>query len=173
MARAPRKASRPSSSGTAASTDPRACNGWRLYQWAGFAQRWDALVNEVERLKAADPLTYQSHDVTKFLATVLELVTKTIPADPGHDNFRLGKTMGEEFKFWRRAKFHGRFRLFFRFNSKDKMILYVWLNDDATLRKAGARTDPYVVFKSMLEAAAPPSHWEELKTACVAFNDAP
>jgi toxin YhaV len=63
-----------------------------------------------------------------------------------------------------RAKFHQRYRLFFRFSSKDKVIVYVWVNDESTLRKAGARIDAYVVFKSMLDAGDPPRTLEALLT---------
>ncbi|MGQ0815981.1 MAG: type II toxin-antitoxin system YhaV family toxin [Gemmatimonadota bacterium] len=35
-----------------------------------------------------------------------------------------------------------------------------------TLRKRGARTDPYVVFRRTLEAGAPPDDWDALIAAC-------
>ena len=31
----------------------------------------------------------------------------------------------------------GRFRLFFRFDSASKVIIYAWVNDENTLRKVG------------------------------------
>jgi len=36
------------------------------------------------------------------------------------------------------------------------VIVYVWINDEFTLRKAGSKTDAYAVFKSMLNAGNPP-----------------
>ncbi|HET7159325.1 MAG TPA: type II toxin-antitoxin system YhaV family toxin, partial [Burkholderiales bacterium] len=54
---------------------------------------------------------------------------------------------------WRRVKkgLPERYRLFFRFASRPvKLIVYVWFNDEDTLRKAGSRTDVYEVFKRML-----------------------
>jgi toxin YhaV len=63
---------------------------------------------------------------------------------------------------WFRAKFHQRFRLFFRFSSKEQVIVYAWMNDERTLRKAGAKTDPYRVFREMLEAGDPPTTIEAL-----------
>lgn len=51
-----------------------------------------------------------------------------------------------------------RYRLFFRFASKPiKLIVYVWFNDDDTLRKAGSKTDVYEVFKSMLSRGQVPA----------------
>ena len=63
---------------------------------------------------------------------------------------------------WFRAKFHQRFRLFFRFSSKEKVVVYAWMNDERTLRKSGSRTDPYHVFRGLLEAGDPPATMEQL-----------
>ena len=76
--------------------------------------------------------------------------------------FRQGNTLGADNRQWFRAKFHQRYRLFFRFSSKEKVIVYAWVNDENTLRKAGSRTDPYAVFRAMLNAGNPPSTMAEL-----------
>jgi toxin YhaV len=55
-----------------------------------------------------------------------------------------------------------RYRLFFQFRSDAKTIIYAWLNDEATLRKEGAKTDVYAVFESMLAKGKPPTTWDEL-----------
>ena len=56
----------------------------------------------------------------------------------------------------------GRFRLFFRFDSASRTIIYAWVNDENTLRKAGARSDPYAMFRHKLEMGNPPDDWREL-----------
>lgn len=95
-----------------------------------------------------------------------DAVLRDIPADPGAKRYRQGKTVGEEYTHWRRATFFARFRLFFRFSSRYKIIVYTWLNDENTLRKRGARTDPYVVFRKMIERKRPPDDWDALVQAC-------
>src|SRR5271156_5748994 len=60
-------------------------------------------------------------------------------------------------RHWFRAKFHERYRLFYRFSSKEKVIVYAWVNAERTLRKSGSKTDPYNVFRAMLEVVDPPS----------------
>jgi toxin YhaV len=56
-----------------------------------------------------------------------------------------------------------RYRLFFRFASKPiKLIVYVWFNDEDTLRKAGSKTDVYEVFKSMLSRGQVPASINDL-----------
>ena len=150
-------------------TAPVTSYGWTLLCWSSFAERWSALIAEVGRLKAADPARYQLHPATKFLAVLRKIVMETVPSDPAHAQFRLGTTMGDDLKFWRRVKFGGRFRLFFRYQSTERLIVYVWLNDENTLRKAGARSDAYAVFKAMLESHAPPSKWDELRSVSPAL----
>jgi len=51
-----------------------------------------------------------------------------------------------------------RYRLFFRFASSPvQLIVYVWFNDEDTLRKAGSKTDVYETFKRMLMRGGVPS----------------
>jgi toxin YhaV len=85
-----------------------------------------------------------------------------VPRDPSHNSFRQGGTLGPEYTSWQRAKFHRRFRLFFRFNSRLKVIVYAWMNDQAGLRKEGDRNAPYVVFRRMLQRGTPPTSFEQL-----------
>ena len=50
-----------------------------------------------------------------------------------------------------------RYRLFFRFASHPlKIVVYVWFNDEDTLRKAGSKTDVYETFKRMLARGVVP-----------------
>lgn len=100
-----------------------------------------------------------------MLKTVAALMFKEIPADPNAKRYRLGHSLGSQFTSSRRAKFFGRFRFFFRFHSQRRAIVYVWLNDEHTLRKAGARTDPYAVFATMLASGEPPDDIDDLLRA--------
>jgi toxin YhaV len=137
-------------------------NGWRLYQHTLFQEQLAKLSAEVQRLAFSQPTTYREHPKTKLLATVLRYVTELIPRDPGSIEFRQGNTLGPDNRHWFRAKFHRRYRLFFRFSSREKIIVYVWLNDELTLRKSGSKTDPYAVFKSMLASGNPPHFLDDL-----------
>jgi toxin YhaV len=46
--------------------------------------------------------------------------------------------LGLPFRHWRRAKIGRRFGLFFRFDSRSRIIIYAWVNDAQTLRFAGS-----------------------------------
>jgi len=135
--------------------------GWRLFGWRGFRLRFQQLVEEVEELQAEDPEGYTQHPTTKLLAAVHTLIVQEIPRDPGTSRFQQGNTLGPAHRHWHRAKYR-RYRLFYRFHSDPKVIVYAWLNDEATLRQQGAHTDPYVVFRKMLERGRPPTTWNEL-----------
>ena len=87
---------------------------------------------------------------------------EAIPRDPGSPDYLLGNTLGPDRRFWRRAKIGRRFRLFFRFDSRAKIIVYAWVNDTGILRQAGGKTDVYTVFKSMLARGNPPDSWGDL-----------
>jgi len=140
-------------------------NGWRLYYHRAFKATLDELEAVVSKLAAADPTGYRSHPKTRLLASVYRAVTQLVPANPDAADFRLGKTLGAGNSHWRRVKkgVPDRYRLFFRFASNPvKVIVYVWFNDEDTLRKAGAKTDVYEAFKRMLSRGVVPSDIAEL-----------
>lgn len=137
-------------------------NGWKLYQWREFGRIFAALVAEVEALEQADPQGYRSHPSTRRLAAIVRLTTDIIPANPGAPEFRQGNTMGPVNRHWFSAGFYERYRLFFRFRSDVRAIVYAWVNDEDTLRARGGRNDPYAVFERMLERGRPPGDWDQL-----------
>jgi toxin YhaV len=137
-------------------------HGWRLFQYPLFEDQLKKLRETVEQLSITQPDTCKEHPKTKLLATIHRYITESIPRDPNAPEFRQGDTLGPDNRHWFRAKFHQRYRLFFRFSTKDKVIVYVWVNDEFTLRKAGSKTDAYAVFKSMLGAGDPPRTLEVL-----------
>ena len=141
---------------------PEICNGWTLLFHPAFQASFDRLIGEVTALKAADPTTWKDHPKTKLLERIRRIVFEEIPTAPDAPEFRQGNTLGETHRRWRRAKFLQRFRLFFRFDSASRVIIIAWINDENTLRKAGARTDPYTVFARQLARGDPPSDWSDL-----------
>ena len=145
--------------------EPFAVNGWLLYAHRLFLEQLTVLVLEVERLRERDPGGYRRRPAAKRLAALRTLTTREIPADPASPAYRFGKTIGGEHAHWRRAKFYQRYRLFFRFHSEAKIIVYAWVNNDQTLRTHGAKDDAYAVFRRMLEAGNPPTTWDDLVAA--------
>ncbi len=137
-------------------------NGWLLLAHQNFEDQWAKLSNEVRRLAAKDPVGYRSHQKTKKLATLEKLMFEVIPQDPGNRLWLQGSSLGEENRAWKRAKFGQQYRLFFRFDSAAKIIIYGWINDEKTLRARQSKTDAYLIFQKMLESGNPPTSWDEL-----------
>jgi len=137
-------------------------NGWSLYAHQAFGDPFENLTDAVEQLQRKQPDTFTEHPKSKLLKRILDLILIEIPRDPNAAEFRLGNTLGPDARHWRRAKFLGRFRLFFRFSSTHKAIIYAWVNDESTLRKAGSHTDPYTIFNKRLRDGDPPNDWDDL-----------
>ena len=136
-------------------------NGWQLYYHRVFKASLDELEAVVTRLAAANPNEYKTDPKTKLLASIYRAITQLVPANPDAPDFRLGKTLGGANAHWRRVKngMPDRYRLFFRFASSPiKIIVYVWFNDDHSLRKAGSKTDVYETFRAMLARGVVPGN---------------
>jgi len=141
-------------------------NGWTLYQHPLFKDQLTGLKEDVVELKKSDPENYKTHPKTKLLASIFKAINERVPNNPDAPEFRQGHTPGKDNSHWRRVKngIPNRYRLFFRFSSSPPppSIVYAWINDDKTLRKAGAKTDCYEVFKNMLKRGVVPQSIEEL-----------
>jgi toxin YhaV len=136
--------------------------GWKLRRSKVFAEALDALEREVARLAEADPAGYLAHPKTKLFIRISDLILEEIPLNPNAPEYGLGNTLGPSRRHWRRAKFLQRFRLFYRFESASRTIVYAWMNDENTLRKAGSKSDPYAVFQRRLDRGEPPDDWKAL-----------
>lgn len=144
-------------------------HGWRLFGHALFLDQLERLLTAAERARRADPGGWQQNANVKLLGALRELALERIPRDPLAARYRQGNTLGPAHRHWLREKFGGnRFRLFFRADSAARVIVYAWVNDRDTLRKAGAASDPYAVFERMLAQGNPPDDLAALLRAAEA-----
>lgn len=143
-----------------------AVNEWELFAHPLFLDQLEKLTAAIERARAKDPRGWRKSANAKLLATLRQLVFETIPQDPSRSEYRQGGTLGDDRKHWFRAKFGaGRFRLFFRYSTRARIIVFAWVNDETTLRTYGAKSDAYAVFRKMLDKGNPPDSWEALLAA--------
>jgi toxin YhaV len=140
-------------------------HGWNVLFHECLIEQLVRLERAAARATAKDPESAQANANVKLFRALSRLIMDTIPSDPGREEYRQGNTMGPAFRHWRRAKVGRRFRLFFRFDSTAKIIIFAWINDDRTLRATGSRSDPYAVFQKMLQRGHPPDDWDALLTA--------
>lgn len=128
-------------------------NGWRILLHPLVLKRiqeWQARASKGD---------VRSH---KLLAGLNRLMLEVVPTDPGHPRFYLGHSLGPDYGHWRRAKMYQRYRLFFRFSSAHRSIVFIWINDENSLRTYGASTDAYATFQRMIERGTPPDDLDQL-----------
>lgn len=140
-------------------------HGWTLLFHDGIANQLRKLSAAAERAKRADPKGWQGNANVKLFRALSRLILDVVPSDPAREEFRQGNTLGPAYRHWRRAKIGRRFRLFFRYDSNAKVIVFAWVNDEQTLRSAGSKSDPYAVFVKMLGQGDPPDDWTALLAA--------
>lgn len=144
-------------------------HGWTLLFHEGVVLQLRKLRVAAERAERNDPQGFENNANVKLFRALSQLIMEVVPSDPARDEFRQGNTLGPTYRHWRRAKIGRRFRLFFRYDSKARAIVYAWVNDDETLRSAGSKSDPYAVFERMLSGGNPPDDWAALVAASQAY----
>jgi toxin YhaV len=137
-------------------------NGWNLLFHECLVEQLQKLHTTAARAQKKDPHGSESNANVRLLAALSKLIFEAVPSDPNREEYQQGNTMGDTFRHWRRTKIGRRFRLFFRFDSKTRIILFAWVNDEHTLRASGSKSDPYAVFQRMLERGHPPDSWAEI-----------
>ncbi|WJV25591.1 MULTISPECIES: type II toxin-antitoxin system YhaV family toxin [Pseudomonas] len=140
-------------------------HGWTLLFHECVVEQLRSLQTAALRAEQNDPAGFESNANVKLFRALSQLIVDVVPGDPARDDFRQSNTLGSAYRHWRRAKIGRRFRLFFRYDSNAKVIVFAWVNDEQTLRSAGSKSDPYVVFEKMLGRGHPPDEWASLIAA--------
>jgi toxin YhaV len=155
---------------TAAPPATAAVNGWSIFLHPLFVAQLEELRTTVDELRRRHPREYISKNATKRLAAINKLAFELIPQNPGAPEYRLGNTLGANYTHWFRAKFFQQYRLFFRFDTRTRVIVYAWVNDERTKRAYGSKTDAYYTFKRMLDGSNPPDDFKTLLEAARAAD---
>lgn len=140
-------------------------HGWTLLFHDGVIEQMRKLHVAMRRAEQNEPAHFESNANVKLFRALSHLMLDVVPSAPARDDFRQGNTLGPDYRHWRRAKIGRRFRLFFRYDSTSKVIIYAWVNDEQTLRAAGSKSDPYALFERMLGRGHPPDDWAALMAA--------
>lgn len=136
---------------------------WKIY----FSKFLLAILNNLQ-LELSDMLQNAPEKLKNnpraILFTRIMDAIQEAKEDPTLPKYWLGKSLGKGNGNWRRIKYGlpKRYRLFFKFFSQFYDIFFVWINDEKTLRKAGAKTDCYAVFERMLKGKKIPADHDGL-----------
>ena len=101
-------------------------HGWNLLFHQCFLEQTRKLHAAVRRAQKRGD---SANANVKLFERLSRLVLEAIPSAPGGTEYRLGNTLGDEHRHWRRAKIGRRFRLFFRYDTTSRVIIYAWIND--------------------------------------------
>ena len=114
-----------------------------------YAERVCILKTHIKKLKKTlSPEDFQQHEDVKFAARLRKATQEIIPEDPNKPEYVLS---GELRKFRRYKQGLKRYRLFFAFSKEPAIILYLYINDEQTLRKEGSKNDPYQIFSNYVK----------------------
>jgi toxin YhaV len=150
-----------------AGTELLVVNGWRIAFHTQLLLQLERLIAAVEKERRDTRVRRSPSQPALILASLRQLMFVDIPADPTRPIYRQGSTLGGARKHWFRAKFgNGRYRLFFRFSTRARLLLFAWVNDEESLRTYGSSTDVYATFARMLDGGDPPDDWDSLLKAC-------
>jgi toxin YhaV len=138
--------------------------GWTILAHPLFMDAMERLVSVVEKERTSKPNAPPSGNA-KLLAHLLDLAFAKIPRDPGNAAYRHGGTLADRRHWFRGKTGGGRYRLFYRYDSRARIIIYAWVNDEDSLRTYGSKSDAYAVFANMLDSGNPPDTWEALLEA--------
>ena len=141
------------------------CHGWTLLFHDCLIDQLRKFHHAVRRALRSDPTGFASNANLKLFHALSQLMLEVIPQDPSRNAYRQGTRQGRRHRHWRRARIGRRFRLFFHYDTRTKVIVYAWVNDQSTLRSSGSRTDPDTVFAGMLARGQPPDDWVSLMAA--------
>lgn len=117
-------------------------HGWTLLFHEGVIEQLRKLHAAAERAEQNDPQGFESNANVKLFRALSQLIMDAVPSDPARDEFRQGNTLGPAYRHWRRAKIGRRFRLFFRYDSKAKAIVFAWGERRADLAVGGQQVRP-------------------------------
>jgi toxin YhaV len=100
----------------------------------------DRVVDQLAKLQAAAKVEAKNEQPTggpnangKLLEALNRLMLDVVPGEPGRPEYRQGSGMEPAHPHWRQASIGRRFWLYFRYDSKAKVIIYAWVRD---VRKA-------------------------------------
>lgn len=90
----------------------------------------DGVLRQLQSLHAATRHAQQHNPAgvdadTKLFRTLSRLMLDTVPSNPSRDEYRPNGALGPDRRHWRRAEIGSRFRLYFRYDAKANLIVYV------------------------------------------------
>jgi toxin YhaV len=105
----------------------------------------------VAALRESAPTSYVDKNAAKRLAALVKLLFEVIPQNPESPEYQRSSTLGEGHRNWFGAKIFQQYRLYYRYHRENRIIVYVWLNDEDPERDDGSADDAYREIRYLFE----------------------
>jgi len=124
----------------------------------------------------------KQHPDVKFFIK-LRKAMDTCLDEPGHARYYCGNTIAEQryagkqlgrgYAHWRRIKndMPDRYRLFFQFSNRGRLVIFTWLNEPQDIRRDGSTNDVYAVFARLLAGGKIPNLFSDLLPQSSSMSD--
>jgi len=107
-------------------------HGWTLLFHGGFIEQLRKVKAAAVPVSDSEPQQFDGDANAKLFQALSHWVMDAVPCDPSRDAFRHCNIAEPAHSNWRCAKIGGRFRLFFRYDARAKVIVFAALKDRAT-----------------------------------------
>lgn len=101
----------------------------------------------IELRRKLNPEEFKQHEIVKLAFRIRRADQEVIPENPDRADYRLHGDL-KKYRCYKQGL--QRYRIIFSFSNHPKIILYLYLNDEKHLRKAGDKKDPYEEFKKFV-----------------------
>lgn len=127
-------------------------HGWTLLFHEGLIEQLRKVQAAAGPVVGSELQRFDGNANAKLFQTLSHWVMDAVPGDPSRDAFRHCNIAEPAHSNWRCAKIGGRFRLFFRYDARAKVIVFAALKDRAAVMAEGrersdvpgSRIDPTV-----------------------------
>lgn len=116
-------------------------DGWTLLFHECIVEQLSRLHSAALKAERQDPTGFEGNANVRLFRALSHLLLHAVPGDPSREEYRQGSTLGTAHRHWRRAKLGQRFRVFFRFDSRSRVVVYACVNDEAKLLTSGSPSD--------------------------------
>ena len=107
-------------------------HGWTLLFHEGLIEQLHTVQAGAVQASESEPQRLDGNANAKLFQALSHRVMDAVPGDPSRDEFRYCNIAEPAHSNWRCARIGRRFRLFFRYDARAKVIVFAALKDRAT-----------------------------------------
>ncbi len=131
-------------------------HGWTLLFHDHVIEQLRGLQARAERAKQDDPQGCEGYANLGLFQTLSRLILEVVPRNPSRDAYVPDSMQGQIGGHWRRVEIGRSFRLFFRYDSKARVIVFARVHEEQALRSAVSKSVHAATFAKKIGHGNPP-----------------